>query len=78
MCCRSPHPPAARVIRRRDPARQSSPARREATLRPEISRVFEENLRVHGVRKLWRQLRREGRAVARCTVARLMWSMGVP
>ena len=44
---------------------------------PEISRVFEENFRVYGVRKVWRQLLREGRAVARCTVARLMGSMGL-
>ena len=44
---------------------------------PEISRVFEENFRVYGVRKVWRQLLREGHAVARCTVARLMGSMGL-
>jgi putative transposase len=39
--------------------------------------VFEENLRVYGVRKIWRQLRREGFQVARCTVARLMRDMGL-
>jgi putative transposase len=39
--------------------------------------VFEENFRVYGVRKLWRQLGREGIAVARCTVARLMKAMGL-
>jgi len=44
---------------------------------PEISRVFEENFRVYGVRKVWRQLLREGHGVARCTVARLMRSMGL-
>ena len=32
---------------------------------------------MYGVRKVWRQLRREGRDVARCTVARLMREMGL-
>ncbi len=41
-------------------------------LLPDVQRVFEENFRVYGVRKVWRQLKREGHAVARCTVARLM------
>jgi putative transposase len=67
----------AHVARRSDPARQSSRARRDVTLMPEISRVFEENFRVYGVRKVWRQLLREGHAVARCTVARLMATMGL-
>ena len=44
---------------------------------PEIARVFEENFRVYGVRKVWRQLKREGHDLARCTVARLMRSMGL-
>jgi putative transposase len=39
--------------------------------------VYEENFRVYGVRKVWRQLLREGIAVARCTVARLMRTMGL-
>jgi putative transposase len=39
--------------------------------------VFEENFRVYGVRKIWRQLRRNGFATARCTVARLMRDMGL-
>jgi transposase InsO family protein len=43
----------------------------------EISRVFDENFRVYGLRKVWRQLLREGHEVARCTVARLMRSMGL-
>jgi len=38
---------------------------------------FEENPRVCGVRKVWRQLRSEGFDVARCTVAGLMRTMGV-
>jgi hypothetical protein len=44
---------------------------------PLIARVFEENFEVYGVRKVWRQLQREGQDVARCTVERLMQSMGL-
>ena len=43
----------------------------------EIRRVWEGNFRVYGVRKVWRQLGREGIAVARCTIARLMRQMGL-
>ena len=67
----------AHVARRRDPARAPVRARRDAELRPEIARVHAENFGVHGVRKVWRQLRREGVAVARCTVERLMRVMGL-
>ena len=67
----------AHAARRRDPAKQSSRTRRDAALMPEIARVFEENFRVYGVRKVWRQLLREGHTVARCTVARLMVAMGL-
>jgi transposase InsO family protein len=42
-----------------------------------IRRVWDENFQVYGVRKAWRQLGREGVAVARCTVARLMREMGL-
>ena len=45
---------------------------RDAMLRPEILRVWNENFRVYGAPKIWRQLNREGIAVARCTVERLM------
>jgi putative transposase len=62
---------------RSDPERLSDRARRDAALRPEIRRVFEENRRVYGVRKVWRQLGREGFDVARRTVARLMKDMGI-
>ncbi|RWR04561.1 IS3 family transposase [Paenirhodobacter populi] len=65
------------LAKRADPARLSDRARRDEALRPEILRVFEENWRVYGVRKVWRQLGREGFDVARCTVARLMKSMGI-
>jgi len=65
------------VARRRDPARLSARAKRDAALKVEVRRVFEENFRVYGVRKVWRQLQREGLDVARCTVARLMRRMGL-
>ena len=52
-------------------------ARRDEELRAEVRRVWEENRRVYGVRKIWRQLNREGVEVARCTVARLMREMGL-
>jgi transposase InsO family protein len=67
----------AQAARRRDPAKLPARARRDAALMPEIARVFEENFRVYGVRKVWRQLKREGHDLARCTVARLMLSMGL-
>lgn len=46
-------------------------------LKQEIQRVYDENYGVYGVRKVWRQLLREGFSVARCTIARLMKSMGL-
>ena len=67
----------AHAARRADPAKASARARRDAALRPEIRRVFDANFGVYGVRKVWRQLRREGAPVARCTVARLMRQMGL-
>ncbi len=63
--------------KRADPSRLSARARRDAALRPEIKRVFDDNFRVYGVRKVWHQMRREGFDVARCTVARLMKEMGI-
>lgn len=65
------------AARRADPRKLPARAQRDATLKTEIQRVYEENFRVYGVRKVWRQLVREGSAVARCTVARLMRAMGL-
>jgi putative transposase len=67
----------AHVARRLDPGKLSRRAKRDETLKAQIRRVFEANFRVYGVRKVWRQLAREGIAVARCTVARLMKAMGL-
>jgi putative transposase len=50
---------------------------RDTELQGHIARVFEDNYGVYGARKVWRQLNREGIAVARCTVERLMAQMGL-
>jgi transposase InsO family protein len=65
------------LAKRTNLARLSDRAKRDKALRPKIQRVFDANWQVYGVRKVWRQLRREGIDVARCTVARLMKSMGL-
>jgi len=67
----------AHAAQRIDPTRCSARARRDGALMPLIERVFDENFGVYGVRKVWRQLLREGQQVARCTVARLMKSQGL-
>lgn len=63
--------------RSKDPGRRPARAKRDDALRGEIQRVWNENFQVYGARKVWRQLQREGIAVARCTVARLMRDMGL-
>jgi transposase InsO family protein len=50
---------------------------RDTELKRQISRVHTDNFSVYGVRKVWRQLHREGIPVARCTVARLMHDLGL-
>jgi transposase InsO family protein len=63
--------------RRIDPSRAPAQMRRDAELCEKIACVFDDNFRVYGARKVWRQLRREGETVARCTVERLMRAMGL-
>jgi len=63
--------------RQADPGRLPRRTRRDAVLRDHIRRVWEANFQVYGVRKVWRQLKREGIEVARCTVERLMRDMGL-
>jgi transposase InsO family protein len=63
--------------RQGDPERFPPRVRRDRALVPEIRRVHAENFRVYGARKVWRQLGREGRIVARCTVERLMRAQGL-
>ncbi|HFK8119229.1 TPA: IS3 family transposase [Escherichia coli] len=62
---------------RHHPDKRSARAQRDDWLKKEIQRVYDENHKVYGVRKVWRQLLREGIRVARCAVARLMAVMGL-
>jgi putative transposase len=62
------------AARRRPP---STRQRSDQRLKPEIQRIYTEHFEVYGARKVWRQLRREGFAVARCTVERLMGDLGL-
>jgi hypothetical protein len=66
----------AHAVRRADPAKAPLRVRRDLVLSGEIRRVWGENFGVYGVRKVRRQLGREGIGVARCTVARLMRQLG--
>ncbi len=60
-----------------DPEKRSKCATRDEALKKHIQRVWDANFSVYGVRKVWRQLLREGTKVARCTVERLMRSRGL-
>jgi putative transposase len=66
-----------RKARERAPERRPARARRDEALTVEVERVWREHHAVYGVRKVWKQLRREGYAVARCTVGRLMRRLGL-
>jgi len=65
------------MARQVDPQRSPPRVQRDRALVPEIRRVYEENFHVYGARKVWRQLGREDFTVARCTVERLMRSLGL-
>jgi putative transposase len=65
------------AARRRDPALCPPRRQRDAALLPEIERVWHSNMQVYGADKVWKQLRRENFAVARCTVERLMRANGL-
>ncbi len=60
-----------------NPDRRPTRAKRDAVLELEVRRVWEENFRVYGARKVWRQLNREQIAVAKCTTERLMRKLGI-
>ena len=68
---------------RRHAAQQRNPNLRcvramlDETLKPEIQRVWHANMQVYGADKVWKQMNREGIAVARCTVERLMRRLGL-
>lgn len=59
------------------PEQHSDRTEHDERLSPEIQRVWEENHRNYGARKVWKQLNREGIPVARCTVERLMKQLGL-
>jgi transposase InsO family protein len=63
--------------READPSRLPARVVRDTQLCEQIERVWKENFGVYGVRKVWRQLKREESDVARCTVERLMRAMGL-
>jgi transposase InsO family protein len=65
------------AARRRDPALSPARVQRDAVLIPQIEQVWRVNLKVYGADKVWRQLKREGTPVARCTVERLMRQQGL-
>jgi len=72
--------PSAYYERKRqeaDPRQRSSRQKSDESLRVAIRRVWEDNFQAYGARKVWRQLRREGIDVARCTIERLMREMGL-
>jgi transposase InsO family protein len=63
--------------RQADPSRLPARAHRDTVLRPEITRVWQATRRRYGAKKVWKQLNREAIPVARCTVERLMGTMGL-
>jgi putative transposase len=80
ICAEMPIAPSTyyeRKAKQADPSRRSLRAHRDAKLRPEIQRVWHENLDVYGAEKVWKQLNRESVRVARCTVERLMRDLGL-
>jgi putative transposase len=80
ICAVLPIAPSTYFLRKaqqRDPDQRSGRARRDDDLRAAIRRVWSEHDQAYGPRKIWKQLRREGTRVARCTVERLMREMGL-
>lgn len=61
----------------KNPGLASKRAKRDAVLSPEVERVWKQNHKVYGIRKVWHQLQREKFDIARCTVARLMKGLGI-
>jgi len=76
-CRRAPSTYYEQKARQADPSRVPKRIQRDRQIGEEIRRVWKENFCVYGARKVWRQLNREGITVARCTVERLMRSMGL-
>ena len=66
-----------RVRKRREPELRSPRAKRDEELRSAIRRVWDQSHGLYGVRKVWRQLKREGCDAPRCCVERLMRELGL-
>jgi transposase InsO family protein len=80
MCRQLPIAPSTYYeskARERDPSLQPARYHSDEALKPEITRVWNENFEVYGARKVWKQLKRESTPVARCTVERLMKDLGL-
>ena len=80
ICAVLPIAPSTYYAHRRqrlDPTQRSARHQRDDGLAVAIQRVYDEHRQVYGVRKVWHQLLREGVAVARCTVGRLMRRLGL-
>ena len=80
ICAAVPIAPSTYVLHQAppvDPTQRSAGAQRDDGLRVEIQRVWDANHQVYGPRKVWRQPRRAGHRVARCTVRRLMRALGL-
>jgi putative transposase len=75
ICRLLPIAPSTYYARKQRPP--SARAVRDAKLKAEIRRAYDDNFGVYGARKVWRQLHREGIPVARCTVERLMGELGL-
>lgn len=75
MCKMLPIAPATYYASKSRPLSERALADQE--VETEIKRIYDENYGVYGVRKVWKQLRREGIVVARCTVERLMRKLGL-
>ena len=65
------------AARQRNPELRSARAKRDELLMAHIQRVWDANMQVYGADKVWIQMNREGIAVARCTVERLMKRLGL-
>jgi transposase InsO family protein len=80
ICAQAPIAPSTyyeHKAREAQPEREPPRLRRDAEISGEIRRVYDDNFQVYGARKVWRRLGRDGIGVARCTVERLMRSLGL-
>jgi putative transposase len=80
ICAVLPIAPSTYFVRKaqqQDATKRSARAQRDDALRAAIQRVWDDHDQAYGPRKVWRQLRRDGHRVARCTVERLMRAMGL-